>query len=147
MCNSNRTVFYDLYDIWYWRWKRLYLQNISLFWPRAMLKEAFLLLFLRLAGNHVQKMFQMEQKLRKGTKNVHKGFCGTLWYWMAVYALYGLFYLIWRHIVLHGLFLWSFMVKYWFYWTCIVFSRGHRSKFIWSCLFQLLTLKSWYWRR
>ena len=25
------------------------------------------------------------------------------------------------------------MVKYRFYWTFIVFSRGHRSKFIWSC--------------
>ena len=30
--------------------------------------------------------------------------------------------------------LWSFMAKYWFEWTFIVFSRGHKSKFIWSCL-------------
>ena len=30
-------------------------------------------------------------------------------------------------------FLWPFMAKYSFDWTCIVFSRGHKSKFIWSC--------------
>ena len=29
--------------------------------------------------------------------------------------------------------LWSFMAKYRFDWIFIVFSRGHRSKFIWSC--------------
>ena len=30
-------------------------------------------------------------------------------------------------------FLLSFVAKYRFYWTWIVFSRGHRSKFIWCC--------------
>ena len=30
--------------------------------------------------------------------------------------------------------LWSYMVKYRNHWTCIVFSRGHKSKFSWSCL-------------
>ena len=41
-----------------------------------------------------------------------------------------------RRMVLHGLItlIWPFMVKHKFYWTYIVFSRGHRSKFIWSCL-------------
>ena len=34
---------------------------------------------------------------------------------------------------LHGV-VWPFMAKYRFGWTCIVFSRGHRSKLIWSCL-------------
>ena len=39
-------------------------------------------------------------------------------------------------VVLYGLlwaFFWSFIVKYRFDWICIVFSRGHRSKFIWFC--------------
>ena len=46
-----------------------------------VLKEYFLLLlFLGLAGNHEQEMFQIKRKLCKGTKNVHKGFFGTLWY-------------------------------------------------------------------
>ena len=64
-------------------------QTKQTYGPRAMLKgpkKALLLLFLGLAGNHEQKMFSLEQKLCKGTKNVqekiffHKGFYGTLWY-------------------------------------------------------------------
>ena len=31
--------------------------------------------------------------------------------------------------------LWPFMAKYRSDWTGIVLSRGHRSKFIWSCFF------------
>ena len=41
-------------------------------------------------------------------------------------AFYGL---IWSFLAI----LLCFMKKYRFDWTCIVFSRGHRSKFIWSC--------------
>ena len=37
--------------------------------------------------------------------------------------------LLWSYMAL----LWSFMAKYGFDWTCMVFSRGHRSNFIWSC--------------
>ena len=44
---------------------------------------------------------------------------GLLWSCMAFYGLYGL--------------LWPYMANYRFDRTCIVFSRGHRSKFIWSC--------------
>ena len=40
-------------------------------------------------------------------------------HFMVLYAFYGL--------------AWRWMCKYWFYSACIVFSRGHRSKFIWSC--------------
>ena len=36
--------------------------------------------------------------------------------------------------------LWPFMAKDRFGWTCIVFSRGHRSKFIWSCFIRPLCL-------
>ena len=32
--------------------------------------------------------------------------------------------------------LWPFMAKYRSDWTGIVLSRGHRSKFIWSCFFK-----------
>ena len=32
--------------------------------------------------------------------------------------------------------LWYIMAKYRFDWTWIVFSRGHRSKLIWSCFFK-----------
>ena len=46
--------------------------------------------------------------------------------------------LIWPFMTLYGL-IWPFMAKYRSDWTCIVFSRGHRSKFIWSCF--LLTKK------
>ena len=40
----------------------------------------------------------------------------------------------WSCVALHG-FLWSFMVlcSYVVVWFYIAFSRGHRSKFIWSC--------------
>ena len=40
---------------------------------------------------------------------------------------------------LHGV-SWPFMAKYRFGWTCIVFSRSHRSKFIWSCFIRPLCL-------
>ena len=64
------------------------------FWPfdrelcSKVFKEPLLSLFLGLAGNHEQQMFQIEQKLCNRTKNVHKGFCGTLWYWKALYGLF-----------------------------------------------------------
>ena len=47
-------------------------------------------------------------------------YCGLVWYFM---ALYGLFVV--------------FLAKYWFDWTWIVFCRSHRSKFIWSCFWNL----------
>ena len=40
--------------------------------------------------------------------------------------------LLWCFKALHC-FVWSFMAKCRFDWTCVVFSRGHRSKLIWSC--------------
>ena len=57
-----------------------------------------------------------------------------LWYCM---AFYGLEWFLWHIVVLFGLLyglLWPFMAKYRIDLTSIVFSRGHRSKFIWSCL-------------
>ena len=36
-------------------------------------------------------------------------------------------------MVILGL-LWSFLAIFRFQWSCIIFSRGHRSKFIWSCI-------------
>ena len=72
-------------------------------------------------------------------------FYDTLWYWIAVFDLNGLvwprmvfsllfttiymFSLVWPCLVLYGL----FMAIYGLLWPNIVFSRGHRSKFIWSC--------------
>ena len=43
-------------------------------------------------------------------------------------VLYGL---LWPYYCV----LWPFMAKYRSDWTCIVLSRGHRSKFIWSCFY------------
>ena len=80
--------------------------------------------------------------------------CGLVWPYMALYgrirpciAVCGL---VWPYVVFCGrvcaalsscltfswscmAFLWSFMAKYRFCWNCIVFSRGHRTKSIWSC--------------
>ena len=60
-------------------------------------------------------------------------FCGKLlklWYWIAVFDLNGL--------------VWSCMAWYGLLWQNIVFSRGHRSKFIWSCVYLNMPLKkSW----
>ena len=53
-------------------------------------------------------------------------------------VLYGL---LWPYYCV----LWPFMAKYRSDWTCIVFSRGHRSKFIWSCLI-IFQLKYFYTR-
>ena len=98
-----------------------------------VLKEASLLLlflFLGLAGNHEQKMFQIKQKMCKGTKKVHgnkkcaseqKNFIkaslvhyGLVWLYVALYGLvrpctalftlYGVI-CIWSYMVLHGLFM------------------------------------------
>ena len=81
-------------------------------------------------------------------------FCDKLWYWIVVCGLawpyVALYDLLWSCmcslVVLYGLFmvldglsmdlygvLWSFIAKCKFYWTCIVFFRGHRSKLICSC--------------
>ena len=54
-------------------------------------------------------------------------FCGIVW---PCFVLYGL---LWYCMAL----LLSFIAKYWCDLTCAIFSRGHRSKFIWSC---------WYYR-
>ena len=35
--------------------------------------------------------------------------------------------------------LWHFTSKYWLDWTCMVVSRGQRSKFIWSCFVSKLS--------
>ena len=65
--------------------------------------------------------------------------CDLLWSCIAISLLF--------HIAFYGL-LWSFngismvlygKIKYWFYWTCIVISCGHRSKLIWSC-----SVNDWY---
>ena len=97
---------------------------------------------LKVGGESWAKMFQIEKKMFKGAKNLHgmghgnkKGFCGTLWYWMALYQLHGF---MWPYTA----FL-PYMASYGLTWSCmalygllyfIVFSRGYRSKFIWSCL-------------
>ena len=67
-----------------------------------VLKEALLLLLLLLlglAGNHEQKMFQIEQKLCKGTKNV------LLWHIMVLncrvclaWPYVALYVLMWPHL-------------------------------------------------
>ena len=83
-------------------------------------------------------------------------FCGTLWFWIAVFALYGLMWValnewsyqasyglvafhghgyVWPHLTWYGV-VWPSVVLYGLLWQNIVFSRGHRSKFIWSCFYQ-----------
>ena len=64
---------------------------------------------LGLAGNHEQKMFQIEQKMCKGTRNVHKGFCGII-EWPCV-ALNGLVRPFLPCMASHGLTL-SYMAFY-----------------------------------
>ena len=63
--------------------------------------------------------------------------CVLVWPCMALYglawpcmALYGL---VWPCMTLYGL-VWPSLAFYGLLWQNIVFSRGHRSKFIWSCL-------------
>ena len=75
-------------------------------------------------------------------------FCGTLMplrYWIAMFALSGLIsymilLLLFTAIDMRGL-VWPL---YGLLWQNIVFSRGHRSKFIWSCVYLNMPLKkSW----
>ena len=92
-----------------------------------------------------QKMFQMEQKVfanRKCAKwNIKCAreqkmlqweqsviLYDTLWYWSAMFALHGP---VWSRMVL--LLLFTAINMFGLVWRNIVFSRGHRSKFIWSC--------------
>ena len=49
-----------------------------------------------------------------------------------------LYVLVWPCMAMHGL----FMVLYDLLWQNIVFSRGHRSKFIWSCFWS--SIKLWH---
>ena len=61
-------------------------------------------------------------------------FYGILWHFMAFYGILWLFIVLYgRSMVLYG----RSMANYLFDWTCIAFSRGHRSKFIWSCLHKI----------
>ena len=90
-------------------------------------------------------------------QSVNVIFYHTLWYWIAMFALHGpvwprmvflllftainMFGLVWPCLVLYGL----FMALYVLSWQKIVFSRGHRSEFIWSCLFfSMLSIDSVY---
>ena len=74
--------------------------------------------------------------------------CGLLQISMVLYGLLMVFYsilwpLLWSCLAFYGLvlygrsiysLLWPFMAIFLFEWTFVVFSRGHRYKFIWSCL-------------
>ena len=53
-------------------------------------------------------------------------FCKVAWSCKVIYGP------MWPFMILYGL-LWPFMAKYRSDYNCIIFSRGHRSKFIWSC--------------
>ena len=70
---------------------------------------------------------------------------GHLWPFVVFMAFYDL---IWSFIVIYGLLwpficaLWPFMAKYRSDWTCIDLSRGHRSKFMWSCCGKILKCQS-----
>ena len=69
-------------------------------------------------------MFQSEQKMIQNprlTKSLLDEFFVA--FHVHMWPCYGL---VWPY---YGL----VCPKYRFEWTCIVFSRGHRSKFIWSC--------------
>ena len=74
-------------------------------------------------------------------------FYGLLWSCMALHglvwpcmALYGL---AWPCMALYGL-VWPSLAFYGLLWQNIVFSRGHRSKFIWSCFSLLLNSNNLY---
>ena len=100
-----------------------------------------------------QKTFQWEQKMfankicskssKKSCKRNEKcwqwkswdlawpwvTYCGLVWPFTVFHNLHWHFIaFLWSCIA----FLWSSMAKYGFDWTWIIFSRGHRSKFIWS---------------
>ena len=89
-----------------------------------VLKEALLLLlcFLGLAGNHEKKCSKSnkkcarKQKMCKGTKNAHKGFCGTLWFGVALYGF------MWPCLALYGLFL-PYMATYGLTWSYMTINR------------------------
>ena len=69
-----------------------------------------------------------------------------LWSCIAFYGFYYDIVVVWHFMAFYSLVwpffgpIWPFMANYLLDWTCIVFfSRGHRSKLIWSCFafFQL----------
>ena len=132
-----------------------------LFLPRAMIKgpksSFVVVIVLHLVGS----VESWAKNVLNGTKNVRKQICSKsknkcyernkkcsqwkswfqndlirlstisndlLWYWPYCNGLYGI-----SSYCFYGLKLY-FIAKYWFDSTWIVFSRGHRSKFIWSCL-------------
>ena len=68
-------------------------------------------------------------------------------FWACI-AFYGFYYgLVGHFMAFYGLLWpfygppWPFMANYLFDWTYVVFSRGHRSKLIWSCFFLYLTFQ------
>ena len=109
-----------------------------------------------------QNMFQIEQRMfadkicYKSKKKCYKRNTKCSWMKMVfkvTWSLLNVFLVafhfhVWHFATLYVpclVCLWScmafdghFMAKYWFDWTCIGFSRGHRSKFILSC-FSLMT--------
>ena len=74
-----------------------------------------------------------EQKMCKGTKNVPKGFCGTLWYWIALYGL------VWPCMPLYGL-VWPHMVLLLLFMAIAVCCLIQLSMALWLCDL------SWSWR-
>ena len=92
---------------WRYCWLEFDVEDLcqNSYWPRAMLKGLkkallfllFLFLILLLAWNQVPKMYEIKQKLYKGTKTC---LCGTLWYWIVLFALYGF---VWSYMALWGL--------------------------------------------
>ena len=130
--NELKKVKFVRYEYYY---RYMVLTSIWHFWPRALLKgpkRSFIV---------VVGMDTWAKSVTNGTKNVRNGLIrpstassDLLWYCM---AFYGLEWFLWHIVVLFGLLyglLWPFMAKYRIDLTSIVFSRGHRSKFIWSCL-------------
>ena len=74
-----------------------------------------------------KKNFPVKIELR-GTKSL---LCLFLLHFTALCGLLQI------NMVLYGLLLPYYCVLYRSNWTCIVLSRGHRSKFIWSCFLRI----------
>ena len=80
-----------------------------------------------------QKMFALKIASKWTESRDCKAIKSLIYVFMAICGI------VWPFMVSYGLcmaLLWSFMAKYWFDWTFLVFSRDHRFKFIWSCFFQ-----------